>query len=692
MPCFHDEAHSYVRFPGRAHQFIESSQTCSVCKLLVEVVEQVKPGWLQRDPDKSVCLEYDSNQEKSQRGSSTLIVSLQERRSGGVTGNLAWGILKLPWQTVESFRYFIYSEGGPAVQFEQWPVLHKTGTVVDDTLSAAAADLAAKWLSDCCSGEGHPRCKIPDPEFTPRRLVNVGLSDPNAKPRLEAPKTPRDYACLSYCWGPDVEEIKEKLQASVSQDNTIDVSLLPQTMKDAILFCRRLQIPNLWIDGLCIDQQDAEAKKHGIAEMHKVFANAKLVLAAAEPASCKQGFLGRQNYGNRPLQWLFETAVPVEAGGSPGDKILIRRLTSDRKLDARSSLDRRGWCLQESNLSMRSLYFNGDEMTWECNHRVICECGHKSRSKEDGELKGLHRRPWEERVTTRREYVDWMDLVGEYSDRSLYQGDDRLPAISGLAEEIARRLGVVKAQSYFSGLWKENFILGLAWHVDRSASASRPRFERPATVHFPSWSWASITKSVAYSVFDNPLGSSLQREELVEDCRVREIHHCDDPTEVAYPGAATLSGSLVSVEHKRLSKSATRQWKRDSGYAMNLGDPEELDIVSSQNGVGIQVLLDERNEADQCICDHCSRKLQEIVDDQSKGESPQLFCLRLFTWRIPEARENPRSHHVWYLLLQKVPQKYSKERDVFRRIGMGILDGYRSSMFEHSKESEVIII
>jgi hypothetical protein len=73
------------------------------------------------------------------------------------------------------------------------------------------------------------------------------------------------YLALSYCWGKVevVGTLKENVQGFHDELPWDD---LPQTIKDAITATKRLGIRYLWVDALCIVQDDhddwaAEAKR-----------------------------------------------------------------------------------------------------------------------------------------------------------------------------------------------------------------------------------------------------------------------------------------------------------------------------------------------------------------------------------------------------------------------------------------------
>jgi hypothetical protein len=125
-------------------------------------------------------------------------------------------------------------------------------------------------------------------------------------------------------------------------------------------------------------------------------------------------------------------------------------------------LDTRGWCLQESLLSRRKLCFNGNEMTWECHGRRICECGHlqwalssvygRLGASIKSEIRSGRRRY--QPSLPERHGENWRALVQEYTGRHLTQRTDKLAALSGLAQIIAQANQEADGISdkYFAGL------------------------------------------------------------------------------------------------------------------------------------------------------------------------------------------------------------------------------------------------
>jgi hypothetical protein len=89
----------------------------------------------------------------------------------------------------------------------------------------------------------------------PTRLLHLGRSNSDIK-LWETPVDARgEYASLSHCWGSN-QLIKTEILNIESFKNVIPWSSIPRTFRDAINFTRALNLQFLWIDSLCIIQDD----------------------------------------------------------------------------------------------------------------------------------------------------------------------------------------------------------------------------------------------------------------------------------------------------------------------------------------------------------------------------------------------------------------------------------------------------
>jgi hypothetical protein len=119
-------------------------------------------------------------------------------------------------------------------------------------------------------------------------------------------------------------------------------------------------------------------------------------------------------------------------------------------------------------------------MLWECISSSRCECG------------GLDR----ENINTLRPNIfggdaarnieeQWFEVVQQYSGLNASHPSDKLPALSGIAEQFHEKLKC----DYLAGLWHNHLLRGLTWIVADGNKACRQSQYRA-----PTWSWASLDK------------------------------------------------------------------------------------------------------------------------------------------------------------------------------------------------------
>ncbi|EXK77507.1 hypothetical protein FOQG_17790 [Fusarium oxysporum f. sp. raphani 54005] len=84
----------------------------------------------------------------------------------------------------------------------------------------------------------------------------------------------------------------------------------------------------------------------------------------------------------------------------------------------------------------------------------------------------------------------WEQVVHNYTSRQLTNSSDKLPALSGLAQQRKQVRGGV----YLAGLWQDSLFHDLCWYhvLDYNDVTSGGVGRRPAHYRAPSWSWASV--------------------------------------------------------------------------------------------------------------------------------------------------------------------------------------------------------
>jgi hypothetical protein len=253
-------------------------------------------------------------------------------------------------------------------------------------------------------------------------------------------------------------------------------------MHDAIIVTRNLQLNYLWIDALCIVQDDPDDWEREALSMSEVYTQSGITLAATSSSDSDGGlFFPRQTGRAAQLLWTF-------SDGSPPERVNFRSY-NHRDCDTlirRGPLNKRSWAFQERYLSRRVVHFTTDRLYWECDRIMIGEGF--------GSLPPYHRyimRSVRNAIQLNKEMGAfdemWRNIVQMYTTTHLTCKTDRLPALAGLAKLWAK----TSKDRYIAGCWQKNLLFHLLW-------TARVGSEHTAMLQRPSWSWVSFDGAVDF--------------------------------------------------------------------------------------------------------------------------------------------------------------------------------------------------
>lgn len=306
------------------------------------------------------------------------------------------------------------------------------------------------------------------------------------------------YAILSYCWGSSSAiQSARTLQSNLSSRlSGFSLSDLPKTLKDSVILTRRLGIPYIWIDAICIVQDGPEWGSEA-GRMMQYYENAYLSIIPVLSASSEDSFLR-----SRPI-WVSQR-VDEACSAQPGRAIRftypIPKGVSDEI--SRSRWNSRAWTFQEHVLSARNLFLGTHEMQFECRTITCSDVGHHW-YEEGFSLVAASNAPLRspEWGSMDRILSLWYQLVTEYVPRQLTFESDKLAAISGVAQKVGQLMRVIGSEDeYVSGFWKIDLWNGLYWKV-RGFGPPRSKHNPwpPKSHNFPSWSWCSMNRPLAWN-------------------------------------------------------------------------------------------------------------------------------------------------------------------------------------------------
>ncbi|KAF3802795.1 hypothetical protein GCG54_00014032, partial [Colletotrichum gloeosporioides] len=265
----------------------------------------------------------------------------------------------------------------------------------------------AKWVTDCNRDHAQLECCVGDVNL-PTRVLDVGIHDEQTNIKLcEVRNASGKYAALSYMWGQGKDHFRTTIASLEDYKAGIEIKAMPQTFQDAVITTRRLGLRYLWIDALCIIQDDTTDWGREAAKMGDVYSNAYIVLSVLKSSNDGAGFLG-------PPETLSYATCPYTAQGVTGTLFVcdIPRTQScyisseDFVWD--EPLSKRGWTLQERWLAPRLVHFGPQQMMFECNAHFLCQDGTKFAGRYSNAKKDWDTVHDEERVL--RASTEWTEL------------------------------------------------------------------------------------------------------------------------------------------------------------------------------------------------------------------------------------------------------------------------------------------
>ena len=333
------------------------------------------------------------------------------------------------------------------------------------------------------------------------------------------------YVALSYVWG-------GAQTFTLNENNTRHLhtrfgivpflQLIPRTIRDAMLVVQRMKERYLWVDALCIQQDDQFEKHSQIESMGGIYGSAIVTLAAADSLNADAGIPGVAP-GSREI---FQLVAELQNGDN-----LLAHLPDDNYVE-NTPWNSRAWTLQERLLSSRLMIFEGGRLTWRCRGMTAYEHLPRIESvKRLDTFQWLSIKPQYLGLNAPKGYVDgsieksrdgrtivmrsntfteYVKVIEQYTHRDMTYPGDVLRALSGLL----RIFSICFRSRVHHGLPEALLDAAILWQP-----AEKLRRRILTEFEIPSWSWAGWVGRVFYEKpFTIVINEQYQVEMKPKEC------------------------------------------------------------------------------------------------------------------------------------------------------------------------------
>ena len=354
------------------------------------------------------------------------------------------------------------------------------------------------------------------------------------------------YAALSYYWGHDhnmykLEDPEGNKPGNINDlKNEIVVEKLRLSQQHGIQVARELGYEYLWIDALCIIQNNTSDWQEQSSHMLEIYGRADLTIVAGRSQHSSEGFLKQVPKPNQQTPSV-----------QPKAQLEYRSIKVDSHCDidlARSyeigPVTGRAWCYQEAKISRRRLIYGVGQLSFQCREYHVFEDGHwesvgeldpwydssfLARLRQQSLLQASNASQARQQnipssfvsetdptmdgffsSAIRRHplLLSWYEITSEFSSLSFYYCTDNHAALSGLALEIREALAkdlnidIKNKEIYIAGLWTIEMPAALLWRSSRIVYPDLPALEAPTREgklvrRAPSWSWMELVGPIS---------------------------------------------------------------------------------------------------------------------------------------------------------------------------------------------------
>ncbi|KAF2435078.1 HET-domain-containing protein, partial [Tothia fuscella] len=262
----------------------------------------------------------------------------------------------------------------------------------------------------------------------PTHIINIGVVGDKQIRLVEGAGKKANYVALSHCWGDSKQKpLQTTGEMLLERKRCIPLQSLPATFRDAVTVTRAIGLQFLWIDSLCIIQEDRQAWEKESKTIGRIYGRAHLTIAASHAKNSSEGlFLSK-------FATLPTVALPhvSRTGAQEGTIYISSAWAIDREPTlemwkhtnpAKSPLGQRARVTQEWILSRRMVFYTQGSLLFSCRN---------TNRAETGEIIYV----WFERQSVSK----WDKFIADYSHKQLTYQKDKLFALEGIVSELQEK-------------------------------------------------------------------------------------------------------------------------------------------------------------------------------------------------------------------------------------------------------------
>lgn len=526
------------------------------------------------------------------------------------------------------------------------PGHHGTGVLVDEHFIDTV--LLKRWRSEC--ENRHEGCRFQQSLTKSGQVRPLLLIDVLDQCVVDSCGVDGEFVALSYCWGvpapgkPYWFRNERAILDALREPGALSLGSefgekLPNTIRDSIQLTHTLGERYLWIDSLCIVQDDNDMKSIELPKMSDIYASACLTIIAGEGNHADHGLSGltftRPRSCKQDVVQINDEQLMTPTG-------LDRRSTG---IEGSIAYYTRGWTFQEYRFGRRRLIFERQSVTWQCREASWCEDlkdGPDLKAKsgilgaEDLEDPGLG---------------ELNAVIDAYNTRNLGRNEDAFPAFCGYQRVLSR----LYPHGFINGMPLLFFDEMMSWSP--TSITMRRRNAEKEENNPPSWAWLGWRGLV--DVKFN--GQRLLEDRDVHCLHVSKLVDWYTMVNLDFPKVPLLRSSQAADENFLLSREPSLLFCKTHIATFQLSEclyetDFEIDLfagpwyhIRDESGKWSGILrLHCKEDANDNVCKNL--ELVAISKGYAPEEEPKNSMYGLLEWSAKEREKNGSEYHYYNVL------------------------------------------